>query len=511
MTERKHEAAGVGRRSFLKVGLGGAALLGGLGASGRTVAASPAGGDTPGSETHEIDAIHTLVSRISNGFSIGEYRRAQQLGYDAYLNEQLAPEGIEDDEADRLFANYYTLGFTPYQQQLFYRQSVTNRSIMTAQLDEHTVCRRIVSKRQLYERMVEFWTDHFNISRLDGVTRYFVPGWDRDVIRKYAMGTFPDLLRATAHHAAMLNYLDNNTNRRGSPQENYARELMELHTVGVDRGYTQQDVVEVARCFTGWTFEPSNSVYYGQFRFSNSAHDTGAKTVLGTTIPSNQPGKTDGDTVLNILIGHRNTAEYIAEKLAIHFLRYDPPRWLVAEVAHIYLTTGGDIRAMLRFLLQKRFMPLATPKLKRPTHLLCSLLRATDSTVTVSGQSSNPIGTTTAALGHRPYTWETPDGFPDSVQAWGSSLLPRWTAATDLLDDRINWASVDPIKTIAQIPGGLQPGRQAQAINMLLANGRLPQRDVINLQMFIDQNMGTTQTLRDAIGIAASLPGFQWY
>ena len=156
-------------------------------------------------------------------------------------------------------------------------------------------------------------------------------------------------------------------------------------------------------------------------------------------------------------------------------------------------------------------MLLATPKFKRPTHALCSLLRATVSSVNVSGGSSNPVGTLTSSLGHQPYVWPTPDGYPDSVQAWGKSLQPRWTMASTLVDGRLSWASVDPIKTLAKVPGGLTPGRQAAAINQVLTGGTLPQDDMLKLQMFIDQNLGTTQTLRDALSIAASLPGFQWY
>jgi len=167
---------------------------------------------------------------------------------------------------------------------------------------------------------------------------------------------------------------------------------------------------------------------------------------------------------------------------------------------------------MLRTLLDESNMTVhATPKLKRPAHYVVSLLRALGGEVVAPGGVSNQIGSSLVVMGHQPHRWPTPDGYPDSLEAWGQALLPRWTFASDLNDQRLRWASIDPVRAISQVAGGLGAGRQASAINQILSGGQLPEEEMLMLQMFIDQNGPTTQTFRDAISVAASLPGFQWY
>jgi uncharacterized protein (DUF1800 family) len=500
------------RRGFLKASVGGAALLGGLGAA--RSARADEDGDVAGGFFHDaVDPILALVNRVTNGFTLGEYQLAAQMGYTQYLEYQLAHEKIDDSDVEKRLANHKLLAMTSKQIYDWYQDpgNQSLRGMLFTQLEENTIVRRVHSRRQLFERMVEFWHDHFNTDVLDGSTRYLYIGWDRDVIRKHALGTFPDLLRATAKHGNMLYYLDNYTNRVGRPQENYARELLELHTLGVDNGYTQQDVIEVARCLTGWTFWGTGSAQYGDFRFISSYHDQGAKVVLSRNIPANG-GQNDGETVLNILLAHPNTARFLAKKLAVHFLGYNPPQSVIDAVATTYLGTSGDIRSMLRTLLRADHVNNhATPKLKRPAHFAASLLRATGGQVVADGQRTNYVGTTMAELGHEPHRWPTPDGYPDSVEAWGQALLPRWAFASRLLDRQLRWAYVDPIRAIGQVPGGLGAGRQADAIGRVLSGGALPEEEMLQLQMFIDRQGATTQTLRDALAVAASLPGFQWY
>jgi len=502
------------RRGFLKAGLGGATMLGAYGALAPAYAQEE--GEL-GPPVHTLfgggDTVLSLVNRISNGFTLGEFRQAKQVGYQVYLESQLAYEQIDDSACEKRLANHALLKMTAKQIYDWYRdpQNSSVRNTVFTQLEENTIVRRIHSKRQLLERMVEFWHDHFNTDVLDGTTRYFYIPWDRDVIRKHALGSFPALLRATAKHGNMLYYLDNYVNRVGRPQENYARELLELHTLGVDRGYTQQDVIEVARCLTGWTFWGSGNANFGDFRYINSYHDQNSKTVLGRTIPASG-GQNDGETVLSMLLAHPNTASYLAEKLAKYFLGYNPPKSVISAVASTYLSTSGDIRSMLRTLLsESNVANYVTPKLKRPTHFAVSLIRALGGETIALGGRSNYFGVTTTVLGQPPHRWPTPDGYPDSVEAWGQALLPRWTFASDLNDRRIRWAYTDPIRAIGQVPGGLGFGRQAMAINQILSGGALPEQEMLMLQMFIDQQGATTQTLRDALAVAASLPGYQWY
>jgi len=453
------------------------------------------------------------VNRVTQGFTLSEYQLAKKMGYKSYLEYQLAYEKIDDSEVETRLAKHHLLKMTTKQVYDWYRdpQNMSNRNMLFTQLDEGTFVRRVHSKRQLFERMVEFWSDHFNIDILDGTCRYIYPAWNRDVIRKNALGSFHQLLWDTAHHGCMSEYLDNDTNRVGKPQENYAREIMELHTLGVDNGYTQNDVIEVARCFTGWTYWGSGNSQYGEFRYINSYHDQGAKVVLKNTIPANG-GIRDGESVLNILLGHPNTAGYLAKKLAYYFLGYNPPQSVIDSVASTYMSTKGDIRAMLRTLLQERnVVTHVTPKLKRPAHFGASLIRAMDGEIIALGSRSNTLGASLALLGHQPHRWPTPDGHPDSVEAWGQALLPRWSYASDLNDRQLRWADTDPIHALGQVLGGLQPGRQAWAVNQVLTGGQLSEEEMLKLQMFIDHTGATTQTFRDAFTVAASMPGFQWY
>ena len=220
-----------------------------------------------------------LVRRITMGLSEADATLAKQLGYDAFLERQLDPASLDDSAVELFVAT--TWPATTQGVDMLYNQN--NGTLQTA-LTYATIYRAALSTRQLQERLVEFWSDHFNIS-------YEKVGYlkivdDRDVIRQYAMTTFPTLLKASAHSVAMLAYLDQTSSRVASPNQNYAREIMELHTLGVNGGYTQTDVAELSRVLTGWT-----SMGRGIFRFnpSTSVHDFGAKTVLGVNIPASSP------------------------------------------------------------------------------------------------------------------------------------------------------------------------------------------------------------------------------
>jgi uncharacterized protein (DUF1800 family) len=265
-------------------------------------------------------------------------------------------------------------------------------------------------------------------------------------VRRHALGKFPDLLRASAHSPAMLAYLDNQENRRGVPNENYARELMELHTLGVHGGYTQKDVLEVARCFTGWTIENRFLRRRGNFRFDEALHDNGSKKVLGVTIFAGG-GQSDATKVLDILATHPATARFIAGKLCRYFLGEENAEW-TKKLAAIYNKTGGDIKAMLRPLLLSDTLQEAPPILKRPFDFTVSALRA----LNADTDGGAPLQEHLTRMGQPLYQWPMPDGYPDRTAAWTGSLLARWNFALSLTGGAIDSTSID-VPTLLQATG----------------------------------------------------------
>jgi uncharacterized protein (DUF1800 family) len=271
---------------------------------------------TPASDS--IDLISHVLSRLTFGPRGADYGRVAGLAQDpqeavtAFIDQQLAPERIDDSELDYAIRRIECLSEPPGE--LFeYKDRVLLREMTRAAL-----MRAVWSRRQLYEVMVHFWTDHFNIDSSKGDCKWLKAADDRDVIRRHALGRFPDLLRASALSPAMLWYLDGRVNRKAEgddkPNENYARELLELHTLGVHGGYTQRDVMEVARCLTGWRVRSVKQLHKGRVEFHPELHDDGAKLVLGQTIPARQREK-DLDRVLEIVSLHPETVRHVAEKL----------------------------------------------------------------------------------------------------------------------------------------------------------------------------------------------------
>jgi len=345
-----------------------------------------------------------------------------------------------------------------------------------AELHASRILRAVYSERQLQEVMVDFWTNHFNVFAGKGADRWLLPSYDRDTIRPNALSKFSTLLQATAQSPAMLFYLDNfqsvspnaNANRgRGllqqlraeqRPQqqrrginENYARELMELHTLGVDGGYTQKDVQEVARCFTGWTiFQPRGGAAAvnammgegarrnaGTFFFNQRVHDDGEKTVLGHKIPAGG-GIKDGLMVLDILAHHPSTAKFIATKLVRHFVADNPPQALVDRAAATFTKTDGDIRETLKTIFfSKEFNSTESyrAKIKRPFELVVSAMRTLGADTNGGPQTHQWI----ARMGEPLYGFQTPNGYSDAAESWVNTgaLLERMNFGLALANNRI--------------------------------------------------------------------------
>jgi len=502
--------------------------------------AAPAAGDP----RPEVDQARFLLDRLGFGPRPGEVERVSAMGPLAWIDRQLQPERIDDSALQRRLARPEVLtlstaelfqrypnpasvrriaqgaGAEPAADDEASRQAMHRQLARTYRekgygrpqaiyqaLAADRLLRATYSERQLQEVMVDFWSNHFNIYARKGVLAWYLPAFDREVIRPHAMGKFSELLKATAQSPAMLFYLDNiqsvaaDSGRAGQRKlaqlsdsqlrdalmrrrgldatqadaavkrlrsasgkapaglnENYARELMELHTLGVDGGYTQQDVHEVARAFSGWTVvdprgyralaagagvrrtraEPGAA---GSFVFDARRHDSGAKTVLGHRIDAG--GMDDGLQVLDLLARQPATAHFIARKLAVKFVSDTPPPALVDRVAAAFLRSHGDIRTTLRELFHSdEFLAAAAArqKIKTPFELVASSLRALDAQ-TDGGQ----VLAFLADLGEPLYGHQAPNGYPDTAQDWVNSgaLLKRMNYATALAGNRIPGTRVD--------------------------------------------------------------------
>lgn len=449
--------------------------------------------------------LRFLVDRITNGWNAEVWARAVELDYAPWLEEQLAPASIDDSAMSAMLAPFATLTMTSKQ---IYDTYIANgqNAFPILELETAAVLRGAYSKRQLFERMVEFWTDHFNMDHVDGQVQWLKTADDRDVIRAHALGNFRDLLLASAQSGAMLAYLDNASNFASAPNENYSREIMELHSLGVGN-YTETDVAELARCLTGWQYWNQTQPNHGDFRFNAAQHDNGAKTVLGQSIPAGG-GVNDGLQMVDFLALHPATAQFLARKLCIFFLAYDPPQAVVDRVASVYLAHGADIKATVREVLSAATViqvpPASLPKLKRPFHLVCSVIRTCNPTIVQPQRFLIELG----LMGHAPMRWSPPNGYPDTAEHWGAAVLPRWTFLTKLFT--VNGVAGTSIN-VALLFGSTPKSQLASKASDILYGGRLAPEDVAAVQTYADAAPTLNDALRrDVLALSASSPSFQY-
>ena len=330
-----------------------------------------------------------------------------------------------------------------------------NPQMVVTELQRAKLLRAVYSEQQLYELMVDFWENHFSIFANKDDDRYLLTGFDRETIRPFALARFRDLLGATAHSPAMLFYLDNWRSSVPRPypakgekpagvdggfNENYARELMELHTLGVDGGYTQKDVQEIARCFSGWTIQKPNE--QGLFLYRPGLHDDGEKVVLGHKILPGG-GIADGERVLDILATHPATARFIATKLARRFISDDPPQPVVDRAAAVFLKTDGSIRETLRAIITSpEFFstPAYRAKVRSPFEYVAAAMRA----MGAETDGDRPVLDLIGRMGQPLFGRITPDGYSDRAEQWLSSgaMVVRLNFAGALATNRIKGTSV---------------------------------------------------------------------
>lgn len=381
-----------------------------------------------------IDPDFHLLSRATYGPRPGDLARLRRRGREAWLEEQLHPERIDDTPCDVRAARFESLAFAPGDAYAF------PRSVLRDELVRHTLLRAIYSRRQLFELLVGFWSDHLNIDIGKGDCVFLKPSDDREVIRRHALGRFADLIRASATSPAMLVYLDNAANKvrpggTDRPNENYARELLELHTLGVDGGYSQRDVAEAARCLSGWTFDASRVFALDQNRpfFRPDWHDDGEKVVLGQRIPAGG-GPRDLDRLVAIACGHPSTARHIARKLCRRFVVADPPPSLIESTAAVFTRTDGQIRPVLRHIFgSAEFADSRGLLLKRPLRFVVSALRG----LAADTHARPPLLDTLRRLGQPLFEHPTPDGYADDEATWLGTLLWRWNLALGLASGRL--------------------------------------------------------------------------
>ena len=440
--------------------------------------------------------LHVL-NRLAYGPRPGDVERVRAMGVGTWIEGQLHPELIADEAIERRLAAYPTIAMTTDELFREYprpdpaavarrREEMLRgegapegmardaapgeprRIMIAAELAAARMERAVWSERQLQEVLVDFWFNHFNVYAQKNAVRWLISPYEREAIRPHVLGRFRDLVLATARHPAMLFYLDNwlstraglvaqsgpNRGRRLGLNENYARELLELHTLGVDGGYTQGDVVEVARAFTGWSFAyPQGDK---QFVFRPRAHDDGEKRVLGHVIAAGG-GEADGIAVIDIVTRHPSTARTIATKLARRFVSDEPPPALVDRVARTYQDTDGDIRAMMRTIVAAPEFwssEAQRAKIKKPIELVASAARALDASVgseTGLRFAGFQLARAAGTLGERLFNAQPPTGYPDTADAWVNTgaLLRRMNFALSLAQNRVRGVRVDVERLVA--------------------------------------------------------------
>lgn len=410
----------------------------------------------PANSASDPQILH-ILNRITYGVRPGDIERVQSIGIDNYIRSQLSPSSIPQSRQLRQQINQFnTLKLNPVQLFAQYQPPPTRERRLTPeerkmasrraqqpfeQARKAHLLRSIYSTQQLQEVMVDFWFNHFNVYVRKGQTRLWIGNYENKAIRPYALGNFRDLLGATAHHPAMLLYLDNDQNtapkspgakgRYRGLNENYARELMELHTLGVNGGYTQQDVVTLARILTGWSIDRQGQKGNSGFRFDQNRHDFTDKVFLGQNIQG--IGKEEGEQALDILASHPSTARHISYKLAQYFVADEPPSSLVEGLAQRFQATDGDIRAVLATLLESPEFwdsKYYGAKFKTPYQYVVSAVRATG----IQQPKLRNLWGNLGQLGMQPYAWETPDGYKNTQDAWlnPDAMLRRVSFAMSL-------------------------------------------------------------------------------
>ncbi|WP_030435383.1 DUF1800 domain-containing protein [Actinoplanes subtropicus] len=376
---------------------------------GPAEAAHAATGPVPGLEA---DPIAHLLRRATFGPTPAALAEARRLGLDGWLNRQLDPAAIDDSRAAAVLTRLPLAGASIPAVRSALK---ANSYAAFGQLGRAAIVRAAWSDRQLYEVVVQFWANHLHVAAPSGGTWDSRPDYDAQVLRRYALGTYADLLKASMRHPAMLTYLDNRTSTKTRPNENYARELMELHTVGLI--YSEEDVRQAARLLTGMTVDKD-----GGYVYDPSRHAGGPVKALGFghANPADESGPL---AFCDYLARHPATAQRLARKLCVRFVADVPPESLVARLAQIYLDNDTAIVPVLRALFTSaEFAGAFGGKTRTPFEDMIATVRTLGLGPETAGvKALDALYNAMVDAGNAPLRWDTPDGFPDLGAAWASA------------------------------------------------------------------------------------------
>jgi uncharacterized protein (DUF1800 family) len=462
-------------------------------------------------------ALHAL-NRVGFGPKPGDVAHVVAVGPVGWIEEQLADQMEEDPTVDWRVNALDTQQMEQDSADTFY---CTDYDQIQREMAQAALLRAVYSRHQLREQLADFWTNHFNIFSIKNDGRALLPTDTARVLRPHVLGRFHDMLTASAKSPAMLAYLDNNQNQKRDPRtggganENYARELLELHTLGVKSGYTMKDIQAVARCFTGWTV--TSGFKRGEFEYQAGSHDNGMKYIpfLNLTILPNG-GQKDAERVLETLSGHPATARFVVQKLCRRFLG-EVPEPVAARAESAYLRSGGDISRTLRPILLDSDGLLnparRKPILKRPLDMMVSAARA----LAADTDGGEPLQRHLVQMGQPLYEWPMPDGFPEKAAAWTGSLLPRWNFALALASNAIPGTRVDLNAPLAAAKAHTEAEQLGILTEVVLARPA-GASDVQQIQAQIRGHVQRARAaglpdatvLAEATGLLLASPTFQW-
>ncbi len=394
------------------------------------------------------EKVQHALNRLSFGAKPGEVEKILAEGgttdqWQSWAKQQLDPDKIDDSEMEKQVASkfpFLKMSIPELKKKFSYKGEEPTWRVLTKELPEAVVMREVLSKRQFKEVMCEFWRNHFCVDdspQMANPRSWAASHYEEHVIRPNVFGKFKTMLYASATHPAMLDYLDNRVSKANNWNENYARELMELHTLGADHGYNDQDVVELSKVLTGWNYDANYN-----FSFMANWHQPGTKHVMGQTVPEGERG---GQQMLLYLANHKNTADFISLKLCKYLINDDPPVSLVQKISSTFTRTDGDLAKVYQAIIfSPEFMDRANyrAKFKTPVEFVVSAARSVDAKVTDTAD----VCRTLARMGEDVYNCPDPTGYYDRAEAWLDSgvLTSRWDFSWDLLRGRIRGITPSP-------------------------------------------------------------------